>query len=29
MIHDMNIMTSSIDMKAFVDNRFAKAAGAK
>jgi NitT/TauT family transport system substrate-binding protein len=29
MIHDMNIMTSSIDMKLFVDDRFAKNAGAK
>jgi NitT/TauT family transport system substrate-binding protein len=29
MIHDMNIMTSSIDMNAFVDSRFAKTAGAK
>lgn len=29
MIHDMNIMTSSIDMNAFVDTRFAKTAGAK
>lgn len=29
MIHDMNIMTSAIDMNAFVDIRFAKTAGAK
>jgi NitT/TauT family transport system substrate-binding protein len=29
MIHDMNIMTSSIDMNRFVDPRFAGAAGAK
>ncbi len=29
MIHDMNIMTSSIDMNAFVDSRFAKTAGAR
>lgn len=29
MIHDMNIMTSAIDMNLFVDSRFAKAAGAK
>ncbi len=29
MIHDMNIMTSAIDMNAFVDARFAETAGAK
>ncbi len=28
MIHDMNIMTSAIDLNAFVDARFAKTAGA-
>jgi NitT/TauT family transport system substrate-binding protein len=28
MINDMNIMTSSIDMNAFVDSRFARSAGA-